>query len=122
LRRLPGHNTCKCAGESGACRWYVTVSCADLYTSAKEAAQVLLEPLAGGNAKPSVRRLPYMNIDKVLAVYNMSPPMLVVESEEGELLELSLKAMNGPGISCRDTVWKRLIEDYRIFDCHHALR
>jgi hypothetical protein len=90
--------------------------------STKEAGKVLLEPLASGNEKPSGRRLPYMNIDKVLAVYNMSPPMLVVESEEGELLELSLKAMNGPGLSCRDTVWKRLIEDYRIFDCQHALR
>jgi hypothetical protein len=100
----------------------VAVSSVGLYVSAKEVGMVLLEPLAGGNAKPSVRRLPYMNIDKVLAVYNMSPPMLVVESEEGELLELSLKAMNGPGICCRDTVWKRLIEDYRIFDCHHALR
>jgi hypothetical protein len=90
--------------------------------STKEADKVLLEPRAGRDTKPSVRRWPYMNIDKVLAVYNMSPPMLVVESEEGELLELSLKAMNGSEISCRDTVWKRLIEDYRIFDCYHAQR
>ena len=60
-----------------------------------------------------------MNITKVLAVYIVSPRLLVVESEEGELFELSLKELKNAGHSFSDTVWKSLIEDYQLFNCQH---
>ena len=63
-----------------------------------------------------------MKINKVLPVYNTSPVLLVVESEEGTLLELSLKELKGAGHTFSDAVWKSLVEDYRIFSCQHAPR
>jgi hypothetical protein len=63
-----------------------------------------------------------MKIDKVLAVYNMSPVILVVESEEGKLFELSLKDLKATGHIFSDTAWKSLVEDYRLFNCQHASR
>ena len=63
-----------------------------------------------------------MKIEKVLAVYNMSPLLLVVESEEGKLFELSLKELKGAGYTFSDAAWKSLVEDYRIFNCQHAPR
>jgi hypothetical protein len=58
-----------------------------------------------------------MKIDRVLAVYSTSPLLLVMESEEGELLELSLRQLKNSGHSFSDAVWKSLIGDYQIFDC-----
>jgi hypothetical protein len=63
-----------------------------------------------------------MKINKVLAMYNTSPLLLVVESEEGQLLELSLKELKATGHTLSDAVWKSLVEDYRIFNCQHAPR
>jgi hypothetical protein len=40
-----------------------------------------------------------MKIDNVLVVYKTSPMVLVVESEEGKLFELSLKELKGAGHS-----------------------
>jgi hypothetical protein len=54
-----------------------------------------------------------MIIDKVLAVYNMSPLLLVVESDEGKLFELSLKDLKTAGHIFSDAAWKSLVEDYR---------
>jgi hypothetical protein len=67
-------------------------------------------------------RFPSMIIDKVLAVYNMSPLLLVVESDEGKLFELSLKDLKTAGYIFSDTAWKSLVEDYRIFNSQHAPR
>jgi hypothetical protein len=61
-----------------------------------------------------------MKIDKVLAVYNVSPLLLVVESEAEDLLELSLTELKNAGHSFSDAVWKRFIEDYAIFNCQRA--
>jgi len=61
-----------------------------------------------------------MKIDKVLAVYNTSPLLLVVESEEGKLFDLSLTELKSAGHTFSDDAWKRLVEDYRIFNCQHA--
>ena len=61
-----------------------------------------------------------MSIDKVLAVYSASPLLLVTESEESELFELSLKELINGGHNLSDAVWKSLIEDYQIFDCQRA--
>jgi hypothetical protein len=58
-----------------------------------------------------------MKIDRVLAVYSTSPLLLVMESEEGELFELSLRQLKNSGHSFSDAVWKTLIGDYQIFDC-----
>ena len=63
-----------------------------------------------------------MKIDKVLAVYKMSPLLLVVESEEGKLFELSLKDLKAAGHTFSDAAWKSLVEDYRIFNCQPASR
>jgi hypothetical protein len=63
-----------------------------------------------------------MIIDKVLAVYNISPLLLVVESDEGKLFELSLKDLKKAGYIFSDTAWKSLVEDYRIFNSQHAPR
>ena len=63
-----------------------------------------------------------MHINKVLAVYNASPVLLVVEAEEGTLLELSLKELQGAGHTLSDAVRKSLVEDYRLFHCQPAPR
>jgi hypothetical protein len=61
-----------------------------------------------------------MKIDKVLAVYKTSPLLLVVETEEGKLLELSLTDLKNAGHNFSDAAWKSLVEDYQIFNCQHA--
>jgi hypothetical protein len=70
--------------------------------------------------KLSDRRLSLMNIIKVLAVYSVPPLLLVVESEEGKLFELSLRELKNVGHNFSDIVWRSLIEDYQIFNCQHA--
>jgi hypothetical protein len=73
-------------------------------------------------SKSLIWRFPSMIIDKVLAVYNMSPLLLVVESDEGKLFELSLKDLKTAGYIFSDAAWKSLVEDYRIFNSQHAPR
>jgi hypothetical protein len=63
-----------------------------------------------------------MQIDKVLAVYKTSPLVLVVESDEGKLSELSLKDLKTAGYIFSDAAWKSLVEDYGIFNSQHASR
>lgn len=63
-----------------------------------------------------------MIIDKVLAVYKTSPLLLVVETEEGKVCELTLKDLKDAGHNFRNAAWKSLVEDYQIFDCQHASR
>jgi len=63
-----------------------------------------------------------MKINKVLAVYRVSPLLLVVESEEGQLLELPLKELKDAGYNLCDAVWKSLSEEYQIFNCWPAPR
>ena len=73
-------------------------------------------------AKFLIWRFPSMIIDKVLAVYKMSPLLLVVESDEGKLFELSLQDLKTAGYIFSDAAWKSLVEDYRIFNSQHAPR
>ncbi len=61
-----------------------------------------------------------MKIDKVLALYKTSPLLLVVESEEGKLFELSLTELKGTGHIFSEASWKSLVEDYRVFECEYA--
>jgi hypothetical protein len=72
--------------------------------------------------KHSDRRSADMKIDKVLAVYNTSPLRLVVESDEGKLLELSFPELKEAGYSFSDAAWKSLVEDFQIFNSQHASR
>lgn len=45
-----------------------------------------------------------MHIEKVLAVYNTSPVLLVVEAEGGAVLELSLQELQAAGSPLSDAV------------------
>lgn len=61
-----------------------------------------------------------MTIAKVLAVYNTSPIVLVVESAEGTVLELSLTDLHGAGHRFTNEAWTSLIEEYQMFNCQPA--
>jgi hypothetical protein len=54
-----------------------------------------------------------MQIDKVLTVCRVSPPLLVVECAEGQLFELSLKELKDVGYNLSDAVWKSLSRTIR---------
>jgi hypothetical protein len=56
-----------------------------------------------------------MHITKVLAVYRSSPLLLVVEAEDGTVVELSLKEMQDGGHRLSDAAWKELLADYQLF-------
>jgi len=58
-----------------------------------------------------------MNIAKVLAVYRMSPLLLVVEVEDGTVVELSLKAIEEGAHRLSDVAWKDLLETYQLLTC-----
>jgi hypothetical protein len=58
-----------------------------------------------------------MDIAKVLAVYRVSPLLLVVEIEDGTVVELSLKDLKDGGHRLSDVAWKDLLEDYQLFTC-----
>jgi hypothetical protein len=61
-----------------------------------------------------------MTIAKVLAAYKTSPMVLVVESAEGTVLELSLTDRHGAGHRLSNDACTSLIEDYRLFTCQSA--
>ena len=61
-----------------------------------------------------------MIIAKVLAVYKTSPIVLVVESVEGTVLELSLTDLHGADHRFSDEAWTSLIEEYQMFTCPSA--
>jgi hypothetical protein len=58
-----------------------------------------------------------MTIDKVLAVYKTTPIVLVVESAEGPVCELSLRNLCGEGHRLSDGARTSLIEEYQLFTC-----
>jgi septin family protein len=58
-----------------------------------------------------------MTIAKVLAVYKTTPMVLVVESAEGTVLELSLMDLHGTGHRLSDEACTSLIKDYQLFTC-----
>jgi hypothetical protein len=58
-----------------------------------------------------------MTITKVLAVYKTSPLVLVVESAEGTVCELSLTDLHGAGHRLSDDVCTSLVEEYQLFTC-----
>ena len=54
---------------------------------------------------------------RVVAVYKTSPLVLVVESAEDTVLELSLTDLHGAGHRLRDDACTSLVEDYQMFTC-----
>jgi hypothetical protein len=58
-----------------------------------------------------------MIIAKVLAVYKTAPIVLVVESAEGTVCELSLTDLHGAGHRLSDDACTSLVDDYRLFSC-----
>jgi hypothetical protein len=58
-----------------------------------------------------------MQIAKVLAVYRVSPLLLVVEAEDGTVTELSLQELQEGGYRLSAVAWKDLVEKYQLFTC-----
>jgi hypothetical protein len=56
-------------------------------------------------------------ITKVLAVYRLSPLLLVVEAEDGTVLERSLTELQAGGYRFSERAWKDLLEGYQVFTC-----
>ena len=63
-----------------------------------------------------------MEMTKVLAVYRVSPLLLVVEAEDGRVVELSLKELKDGGHRLSDGAWKELLEGYQLFTCRATPR
>ena len=63
-----------------------------------------------------------MTIAKVLAVYKTAPIVLVVEAEDGTVVELSLKEIEDGGYRLSDFAWKDLLEKYQLFTCQATRR
>jgi hypothetical protein len=58
-----------------------------------------------------------MNIAKVLAVYRVAPLLLVVEAEDGRVVELSLAELQDGGHRLSAVAKKDLLEGYQLFTC-----
>jgi hypothetical protein len=58
-----------------------------------------------------------MTIAQGLAVYKTAPLVLVVESAESTVCELSLPDLHGAGHRWSDDACTSLIEDYQLFTC-----
>ena len=58
----------------------------------------------------------------MLAVYRVSPLLLVVEAEDGTVVELSLKEIEEGGHRVSDVAWKELLETYQLFTCQATRR
>jgi hypothetical protein len=58
-----------------------------------------------------------MTITRVLAVYRVSPPLLVVETEDGRVLERSLPELTAGGYGVSDRAWQDLLETFEVFTC-----
>ena len=63
-----------------------------------------------------------MQITKVLAVYRVSPLLLVVEAEDGTVVELSLKAIEEGAHCLSDAAWKDLLQKYQLFTAQATRR
>jgi hypothetical protein len=58
-----------------------------------------------------------MTIAKVLAMYKTTPIVLVVESAEGTVCELSFRDLRRADHRLSDGARTSLIEEYRLFTC-----
>jgi hypothetical protein len=58
-----------------------------------------------------------MTIANVLAVYKTAPIVLIVESAEGTVCELSLTDLHRAGHRWSDDACTSRVEDYQLFTC-----
>jgi len=56
-----------------------------------------------------------MRIVHIHAVYKSWPILLVVETETGEVLELSLNELKKTSDAFDEHAWKQLVEEYKVF-------
>jgi hypothetical protein len=63
-----------------------------------------------------------MEIAKVLAVYRVSPLLLVAEAEDGTVVELSLRDIEERRHHLSDAAWKDLVVTYQLFTCQATRR
>ena len=63
-----------------------------------------------------------MHMAKVLAVYRVSPLLLVMEAEDGTVAELSLTDLEEGGHRLSDAAWKDLLHKYQLFTCEAMRR
>jgi hypothetical protein len=56
-----------------------------------------------------------MKIAKVLAVYRVSPVLLVMEAEDGTVVELSLHEIEEGRHRLSDVAWRDLLQTYQLF-------
>jgi hypothetical protein len=63
-----------------------------------------------------------MKIATGLAVYRISPLLLVVEADDGTVVELSLQEIEDGIHRLSDVAWKDLLEKYQLFTCQATRR
>ena len=63
-----------------------------------------------------------MTIAKVLAMYKTAPIVLVVEAEDGTVVELSLADLHGAGHRWSDIACTSLVEAYQLFTAQATRR
>ena len=56
-----------------------------------------------------------MRIVHIHAVYKSWPIILVVQTETGEVLELSLNELKETSNVFAEQAWKQLVEEYKVF-------
>jgi len=56
-----------------------------------------------------------MIIARILAVYRTSPVMIVVEADEGSILELSLRELSEVYELLPPLLWQELLDRYHVF-------
>jgi len=56
-----------------------------------------------------------MTIANVLAIYRVSPLLLVAETDDGTVLERSLPELKAGGYRFSDRAWKELLDGYQVF-------
>jgi hypothetical protein len=56
-----------------------------------------------------------MRIVHIHAVYKSWPILLVVETEAGEVLELSLNELKKTSDTFDEHAWQQLVEEYKVF-------
>jgi hypothetical protein len=57
-----------------------------------------------------------------LAVYRLSSLLLVIEAEDGRVVELSLKELKDGVHHSSHVAWKDLLEEYQLFTCRAMSR
>jgi hypothetical protein len=60
-----------------------------------------------------------MKIVRIHAVYKGWPVALVVQTDTGEVLELSLSELKEIEGAVEERIWRELVEEYKVFSYSH---